>query len=55
MTCLRSVSIARATKVASAPIATPSGLNGSSIEPIGVEPDRWPRGDVGEYWPFVSP
>jgi hypothetical protein len=53
--CFRSVSIARATKVASAPRASESGLNGASIEPYGVEPDSCPRGDVGEYWPFVSP
>ena len=32
-----SVSIARATKVASAPIASESGLNGWSSEPIGVD------------------
>ena len=52
---LRSVSIARATNVASVPIARLSGLNGLSIEPIGVEPVRLPTGDVGEYWPLVSP
>jgi hypothetical protein len=50
-----SVSIARATNVASAPIATESGLNGWSTEPIGVDFVILPRGLVGEYWPFVSP
>ncbi len=35
--CARSVSIARATNVASAPIAIDSGLNGQSSEPIGVD------------------
>ena len=50
-----SVSIARATNVASAPIATLSGLNGWSTEPIGVDFVTLPRSEVGEYWPFVSP
>ncbi len=53
--CLRSVSIARATKVASAPTATEIGLNGRSSEPIGVDFVSVPSGLVGEYWPFVSP
>jgi hypothetical protein len=35
--CARSVSIERATKVASAPIASDSGLNGQSSEPYGVD------------------
>ena len=52
--CL-SVSIARATNVASAPIATESGLNGWSSEPIGVDFVTLPSSEVGEYWPFVSP
>ena len=52
--CL-SVSIARATNVASAPIATDSGLNGWSTEPSGVDFVTLPSSDVGEYWPFVSP
>jgi len=50
-----SVSIARATKVASAPIATDRGLNGWSTEPNGVDFVTLPSSDVGEYWPFVSP
>ena len=50
-----SVSIARATNVASAPIARLSGLNGQSSEPIGVDFVTLPSSDVGEYWPFVSP
>ncbi len=50
-----SVSIVRATNVASAPSASDSGLNGWSIEPIGVDFVTFPRSLVGEYWPFVSP
>ena len=50
-----SVSIARATKDASAPIATESGLKGWSSEPIGVDFVTFPTLEVGEYWPFVSP
>ncbi len=53
--CARSVSIARATKEASAPIAIDSGLNGQSRLPSGVDFVRVPSGLVGEYWPFVSP
>src|SRR5919202_506966 len=53
--CLRSVSIERATNVASAPIASESGLNGQSSEPIGVDLVTLPSSLVGEYWPFVSP
>ena len=49
------MSIARATKSASAPIATESGLNGQSSEPIGVDFVTLPSSEVGEYWPFVSP
>jgi hypothetical protein len=45
----------RATNVASAPIASESGLNGQSSEPIGVDFVTFPSSDVGEYWPFVSP
>jgi hypothetical protein len=50
-----SVSIARATNDASAPIAIESGLNGWSSEPIGVDFVTMPSSEVGEYWPFVSP
>jgi hypothetical protein len=50
-----SVSTARATNVASAPIARLSGLNGQSSEPIGVDFVTLPISLVGEYWPFVSP
>ena len=50
-----SVSIARATNVASAPITRDSGLNGQSSEPIGVDFVTLPSSLVGEYWPFVSP
>ena len=49
------MSIARATKVASAPIAIESGLNGWSTEPSGVDFVTFPRSEVGEYWPFVRP
>src|SRR4029078_2717720 len=52
--CL-SVSIARATNVASAPIATDRGLKGWSTEPSGVDFVTFPSSDVGEYCPFVSP
>jgi len=44
-----------ATNVASAPIASDSGLNGKSSEPIGVDFVTLPSSLVGEYWPFVSP
>ena len=50
-----SVSIARATNVASAPIASDNGLNGQSSDPIGVDFVTLPSSLVGEYWPFVSP
>ena len=46
------MSIARATNDASAPIASDSGLNGQSSEPIGVDFVLVPSGLVGEYWPF---
>jgi hypothetical protein len=52
---LLSVSIVRATNVASAPIASDSGLNGQSREPIGVDFVTLPSSLVGEYCPFVSP
>ena len=40
---------------ASAPSARLTGLTGRSVEPMGV--DLWvePSGEVGEYWPLVSP
>ena len=53
--CLRSLSRVRATKVASAPSASETGLNGSSTDPAGVDFVIFPVSDVGEYWPFVSP
>ena len=52
--CL-SVSIARATNVASAPIAIESGLKGWSTEPSGVDFVTLPRSEVGEYCPLVRP
>jgi hypothetical protein len=52
---LRSESIVRATKLASAPSASESGLNGESAEPAGVDFVTLPSSDVGEYWPLVSP
>ena len=53
--CFRSVSIERATKVASAPIARDTGLKGASREPIGVDLVILPTSEVGEYWPLVRP
>ena len=48
-------SIERATKVASAPRATLTGLNGWSSDPIGVDLVILPSSLVGEHWPLVSP
>jgi hypothetical protein len=31
------------------------GMSGLSTEPIGVEGERLPSSEVGEYWPLVSP
>ena len=45
----------RATKVASAPSASDTGLNGLSTEPIGVDLVTLPGSEVGEYWPLVRP
>ena len=45
----------RATKVASAPSASESGLKGWSTEPIGVDLVILPGSEVGEYWPLVRP
>ena len=53
--CLRSESMVRATKVASAPSASDSGLNGVSAEPTGVDFVILPISEVGEYCPLVSP
>ena len=53
--CLRSESIVRATKLASAPSARDTGLNGWSSEPNGVDLVTLPCSEVGEYWPLVSP
>ena len=47
--------MARATKVAPAPSARPTGLSGASGEPSGLDLVTVPTGEVGEYWPFVSP
>ena len=52
---LRSMSWVRATKLASAPSATDSGLNGWSRLPNGVDLVTFPSSLVGEYWPLVSP
>ena len=54
-TWVRSVSTVRATKLASAPSASASGLNGWSCEPNGVDFVTLPCSLVGEYWPLVSP
>ncbi len=53
--CSRSLSTVRATKVASAPSATLTGLNGRSSDPDGVDFVTLPSSDVGEYCPFVNP
>ena len=52
---LLSMSIVRATKDASAPMARLTGLNGRSMEPIGLVLVIFPTSDVGEYWPLVRP
>jgi len=49
------VSIDLATKRALTPKANPQADTGCSIEPCGVEGERVPRREVGEYWPLVSP
>ncbi len=49
------MSTVRATKEASAPRASATGLNGWSCEPKGVDLVTLPSSLVGEYWPFVSP
>ena len=51
----RSMSWVRATKVASAPRASETGLNGVSTEPNGVDLVTLATSEVGEYWPFVRP
>ena len=51
----RSMSWVRATKVASAPRARLTGLNGLSTEPNGVDLVTLATSEVGEYWPLVSP
>ena len=53
--CGWKMSTLRATKVAPAPSASASGLNGWSIEPNGVDLVRLPSSEVGEYWPLVRP
>ena len=45
----------RATKLASAPSARATGLNGWSCDPNGVDLVTLPCSLVGEYWPFVRP
>lgn len=45
----------RATKEASAPSASDTGLKGASREPIGVDLVILPTSEVGLYWPLVSP
>src|ERR1700686_5348878 len=53
--CDWKTSTERATKVASAPIAKESGLNGRSTEPNGVDFVFLLNSEVGEYCPLVSP
>ena len=50
-----SVSIVRATNVASAPSAKDTGLNGPSIDPNGVDLVTFPSSDVGDACPLVNP
>jgi hypothetical protein len=50
-----STSIARAMNLAPAPSAKAPGTTGVSNEPPGVDGERVPGRDVGEYWPFVRP
>ena len=53
--CFCNVSIERATKRLPQPSAKEAAETGLSMEPPGVDGDRVPRFDVGEYWPFVRP
>src|ERR1700737_5629481 len=53
--CAWKTSTERATKVASAPMASEIGLNGRSTEPNGVDFVFLLNSDVGEYWPLVKP
>ena len=54
--CLRSMSMGGGRrKLASAPSATETGLNGSSMLPAGVDLVTLPISLVGEYWPLVRP
>src|SRR5438034_2120856 len=53
--CGCSVSIERATNRAPAPSAKAHADTGFSTDPNGVEGERVPRRDVGEYWPLVRP
>ncbi len=53
--CCWKTSTERATKVASAPMASEIGLNGRSVVPNGVDLVFLPISEVGEYWPLVSP
>ena len=50
-----SISIDRATKVASAPNATLIGFKGISTEPKGEDLVFFPSSLVGEYCPLVKP
>jgi hypothetical protein len=47
--CFRSESIDRATKDASAPSASETGLKGESSDPSGVDLVILPSSEVGEY------
>ena len=48
-------SMPRATKRALTPSAKLSASTGESIEPWGVDGERVPSREVGEYWPLVRP
>ena len=47
--CFWNESTVRAMKLASAPMATPMGLAGFSMEPSGLDLVRLPISEVGEY------
>ncbi len=48
-------SIPRAMNRAPEPRANMQGVTGRSTDPNGVDGERVPTRDVGEYWPLVRP
>jgi hypothetical protein len=55
ISCFCAVSIPRATNRAPEPRANSGGDTGLSSDPVGVDGERVPMREVGEYWPLVSP